>query len=692
MWRDGLIHKLHELKIPPRFIKYIRNFLSGRKTWVEVNGVRSKPFFLTEGLPQGSCIAPLLFLIYINDIGVDLHPDTTASLFADDTATWLRDGTIRGSSRTLAQEEVQKIVDWAKQWKMKINADKTRTMVTSSAEADLTWDPNLKINNSMIKNVKDYKFLGVTINNNLRFTKHINAIISKCRKRIKIIKCLATKSWGCSPETQRRLYIQYIRSVIEYASSSWHGWICKTHIRRLQSLQNEAMRAISGLPKTCPQDFLHLETNLDPIAVRLAKNDQILWDKYERLPTNDSRKELTTKQIPSRLTSRIGFRFRTAESFPFKDLTRETTSPRIEPWISLPNLSFQQVQLDKKKEEYEKEELRGMSLDKIISLEKEVNIYTDGSTSGNQTHGGAGVFIEDKQGTILHEESRPAGKFCSSYTGECVAFLMATEWIAAQPRPLDCLICTDSKSLYESLKNNDWTDTDPWLKQIKVAVTQTQSQITLLWIPSHCDITGNDKADKLADSGTRMSQSNIPVTHEIIKAKIRRAPWQISHPEAKETFRNRRKPQLDIESRWPRNVRVLYSQLRTGHCKELRDYRWVIEADDDNTCQQCNLQEPETINHVFLRCPILHQARHLHADGKTTMDMLVLDPDKSRQILAARFEGLMLPHSMEPEEQTATLPDTPTTRQRPANQMTDPSRQAPAAPITPSNATSSHMH
>ena len=76
---------------------------------VEVNGTRSKEFILKEGLPQGSAISLLLFLIFINDIGTDLHPDTIASLFADDTSIG-RHGS-QDSLKNLLQEEVDKILE-----------------------------------------------------------------------------------------------------------------------------------------------------------------------------------------------------------------------------------------------------------------------------------------------------------------------------------------------------------------------------------------------------------------------------------------------------------------------------------------------------------------------------------------------------------------------------------------------------
>ena len=134
------MYKMEKLNIPTRFIRYVRHFLSGRKTRVDVNGSKSDPFRLDEGLPQGSSISPLLFLIFINDIDVDLDADTTASLFADDTATWMKDGRIKGSNRVLMQQEINKIMDWATTWKMKVNEDKTRAMVFSTSSNDLKWD------------------------------------------------------------------------------------------------------------------------------------------------------------------------------------------------------------------------------------------------------------------------------------------------------------------------------------------------------------------------------------------------------------------------------------------------------------------------------------------------------------------------------------------------------------------------
>ena len=85
VWRDGFLHKRIALSIPWRYKRYFRNFLSGRRTMVNVNGTKSKTFVLRKGLPQGSVISPL-FLVFINDIDGDLSMETLTSLFADITS------------------------------------------------------------------------------------------------------------------------------------------------------------------------------------------------------------------------------------------------------------------------------------------------------------------------------------------------------------------------------------------------------------------------------------------------------------------------------------------------------------------------------------------------------------------------------------------------------------------------------
>ena len=79
---------------------------------------------------------------------------------------------------------------------------------------------------------------------------------------------------------------------MEYTSSAYTPWLPPTSIDKLEKVQNAAMRAIAGLAATCPIQFLRLETNLEPLQLRLEKSDVILWDRYRRLPDEDQRKKM----------------------------------------------------------------------------------------------------------------------------------------------------------------------------------------------------------------------------------------------------------------------------------------------------------------------------------------------------------------------------------------------------------------
>ena len=638
VWRDGLISKMLSLNIPPRFIRFTRHFLSGRNTWVEVNNKNSKKFVLKEGLPQGSCISPLLFLIFINDIDVDLDFMTTASLFADDTSAWRRDGRIRGSDRKLMQQEIDKITDWADEWKMSINVDKTKCMVISSSTQDQGWNPELTAHGKEIEPVKDMRFLGITISNNMWFKGHIDNVVAKCTKRNKIIKCMSTKTWGNSQETQKNLYLQYNRSAIEYASSSWFSWISNTNLSRIQRIQNDALRSAAGLAKTCPIDFLHAETGVEPLKDRLQKNDMVMYERYLRLEGQDPRRKMLEHKQDSRLLTRIGWRNRTEPLMrEYAHVSRPERPKPSPPWRGA-GIDIQMVELEKKKGEYSETELLEKSLSKIEEIKVVHRLYTDGSTDGKQEKGGAGFYVTNDKEEEIHQAQFPAGEMCSSFQAECVAMSHALDWIA--DNPADSVIITDSQSMVMAIKTNDWKDDDFHLSEIKAKLRKIDCNLSLLWVPSHCNIPGNEKADQLANLGTKMSQLRVPVSEKIMKARIRRTKWKISHERVSRIYKNRRKPKIELERKWPRRVRTLYSRLRTGHSKELAQYRYLIEKEEAPECA-CG-EEEETTEHVLCRCPLLQPTREKLQLGVITPDRMVTDPESCRMLLSVRFPDLSL--------------------------------------------------
>jgi len=343
------------------------------------------------------------------------------------------------------------------------------------------------------------------------------------------------------------------------------------------------------------------------------------------------------KDGPIRLKTRQGWREKIRKNGSTKKYKVEERKPPLEPWRKT-ELLFDMVPLTKPKDEYSKPELKTMTEEKLAKMEAEVMIWTDGSTSGNQEKGGAGVFIEDRRSETTDKQSFAAGEICSSYGAEGVAMLRALEWIESHPAKT-VIICTDSLSVHAGLKNDSWKDAQDWIRKIKLQARRLDSQVTILWVPSHCGVEGNEEADRLAELGTKLDQSEIPVTQAISNAKIRRGKWKVVHERAKRIFQDKRKPNLKVEKLWPRRVQSLFSRLRSGHAKELRQYLYKIDVEDDPLCI-CG--EEESIEHVLCECPLLEATRRKVMQELVKPHHLVTEPEKSRQILATRFEGLKL--------------------------------------------------
>ena len=237
----------------------------------------------------------------------------------------------------------------------------------------------------------------------------------------------------------------------------------------------------------------------------------------------------------------------------------------------------------------------------------------------------------------------PAGELCSSFQAECIAMEKALDWVAENAG--DCAVITDSKSMWMALKSDNWKEKDHHLAEIKNKVNEISSKITLLWVPSHCKIPGNDRADELANQGAKLDQQGVPVSCKIVKARIRRKKWEITHDRVKKIYRDRRKPKFEIEKKWPRKVRSTFSRLRTDHSKLLAKYRYLIEKEPSPLCscrEEEEEEEEETLEHVLCKCKHTKEKRDAMGIRNISLDWMVSDPEKCRELLSVRFPELKL--------------------------------------------------
>ena len=185
VWHAGLIHKLKFAGISGNLLSWFTNYLTGRKQRVVMSGVQSAWNFITAGVPQGSILGPLLFLLFINDIVHDIG--SSIRLFADDTSLYIisEDPII---AVELLNADLEKMEEWALKWLVKFNPLKTESLLISRKTN--TVHPPVFIQDQQIKEVESHKHLGVILSNDCSCQKHIDYIKEKTWTRINIMRWL----------------------------------------------------------------------------------------------------------------------------------------------------------------------------------------------------------------------------------------------------------------------------------------------------------------------------------------------------------------------------------------------------------------------------------------------------------------------------------------------------------------------
>ena len=175
IWKKGLLYKLKKLEISDKNLNIINSFLHDRKIHILIENEKSKNFSPKEGLPQGSCLSPLLFILFASDIPTDKN--VKLSQFADDLAAYAVRRNRNHSKNPRLQKFLDKIIEWCDKWKLKINIGKTKQITFTKSPVDSNI--NYQIKNQNLQQVKEIYFLGLTFDKQLTFKSHIQNIISR---------------------------------------------------------------------------------------------------------------------------------------------------------------------------------------------------------------------------------------------------------------------------------------------------------------------------------------------------------------------------------------------------------------------------------------------------------------------------------------------------------------------------------
>ena len=270
-----LLGKLNSYGIEGQVFNWVKGFLCNRTQEVMVNGSKSKSDPVISGVPQGTVLGPVLFVIYINDLLDDIT--SHGLMFADDTKIF-RLITSREDAIKL-QEDISKLEEWTRVWQVHFNHTKCHVLTLGKFE-NIRYAHNYTIMGNELEHVADEKDLGITIDGDLNFEEHIsrkirvaNGIVGQIRRSFSYL----------DGETFRRLYCAFVRPHLEYGQAIWSPHL-KRNINRLENVQVRATKLVDGLAKLdYPERLKRL--NLPTLAHRRERGD--MMEMYKHFYTYD---------------------------------------------------------------------------------------------------------------------------------------------------------------------------------------------------------------------------------------------------------------------------------------------------------------------------------------------------------------------------------------------------------------------
>jgi ribonuclease P/MRP protein subunit RPP40 len=295
-----LIDKIRKYGVTGKLLRWIEDFLSGRKTRVKVNGSYSEWFEVLSGVPQGSVLGPLLFLLFVNDI-----PDWIKSsirMFADDTKIWkvIKDD----KDKETLQSDLDNLMKWSAKWLLKFNQDKCKVMSVGNQSRNEYRLTNESGCYSLMQTVEE-KDLGIIVRNDLKPSSQCSAAASKGMSVMGLVK---RNFKNLDTESFLLLYKTYIRPQLEYCVQVWSPHLQKD-IQLLEKVQRKSTKLVRGFTKLSYQQRLE-RLGLTTLEKRRERGDLI--EAYKLLTGKEN---IDSNQFFQLATKDCGLRGHTLKLF-----------------------------------------------------------------------------------------------------------------------------------------------------------------------------------------------------------------------------------------------------------------------------------------------------------------------------------------------------------------------------------------
>ena len=306
---DKLLYKLKSrFNIDGRLLKFLQDYLKNRRQNVVLNNIKSETLEVHSGVPQGSKLGPLLFVLFIDDIYQCIDSNTNIALYADDTKIWKQ--IVSEADCDSLQRDIDALNNWCIDNKMKLNPEKCKALTITTN--DISWIEELPLTKfyyTLGDNIIDYSMnerdLGVNVNVKMNFEEHQTSLINKAYQLFGITKRIC--NFIFDRQRKRCLYLAMIRSQFEHCSIIWRPKL-QHQIDKFEQLQKRAIKWILNENYISYSDLALYyrkckQVNILPISKRFELNDLIFFHEIVYQHT-----EITMPPYIQRFTGRSRLR------------------------------------------------------------------------------------------------------------------------------------------------------------------------------------------------------------------------------------------------------------------------------------------------------------------------------------------------------------------------------------------------
>jgi ribonuclease HI len=649
-----LIHNMRKRRIPQVYTNFIGNLLHSRSTRLKFDDFVSEPIQIDNGIGQGDPISMLVYLYYNADmLDIAESEDESLAAFVDDTLAAVAGDSFEDTTRGL-----QHIMDregggfeWGDNHNSNFEIDKLAVMHCTTKRLRDPNDPNqsiplprpeLRLRNQVIREVESYKYLGVMIDNKLRWGIQGQRAAAKATQFILMFRRLTHPSTGIHAKLMRQLYLSVAIPKMTYGADVWYtpprlemGKRRRTGsvgvLRLLEKVQRIAVIAINGALRTTANDTLNAHANIMPVDLMLEKICYRGLIRICSLPETHPLCNLIqdyfdkpTRKQPTPLHNLLRI-------FNIDPRLVETISPPIRPPTHR-NVFITEMATN-----------RDDSIAVEAADDAEIKVFVDSSGLDGQAGASAVLYRKGRENPekILRYHLGTLDTH-TNYEAEGVALLMAI-WLLRNQHVLGNLFVTiyiDSQAIVKAINANKSRPGQYLIESIIRLVehfyqNRNRDRLRIRWISAHSDVVGNERADEEAKRAAQGESTPVQFLPPLLRHPL---PYSVSALKQNHLKKLRSQwlekwktsPRYDKISRFDdslpmsnfakicegltRAQRSLLVQIRTGHVP-LNKYLFQIKRADTDKCTACTQitgqQVTETVKHFLFECPAYHQQRHV---------------------------------------------------------------------------------